>query len=256
MSKVGQAEVPGAAGTWKDLVNNVNTLANNWTTQVRAIADVAIAVTKGDLSREITVEARGEVNELKYNMNTMITNLRTTTLQNEEQDWLKTNLAKFTVMLQGMNDLDTVAQLLMSELAPVVNSQHGVFYMMETDENKYKSLRLLASYACKERKNLATRFEVGEGIVGQCAYEKQRILLTNVPDDYIQITSGLGESTPLNLIALPVVFEGDVKAVIELASFNLFSETNQIFLEQLTDSLGVVLNTIEAYMRTEQLLMQ
>jgi signal transduction histidine kinase/HAMP domain-containing protein/ActR/RegA family two-component response regulator len=252
----GQAEVPGAAGTWKDLVNNVNTLANNWSTQVRAIADVAIAVTQGDLSQKITVDARGEVNDLKTNINTMIKNIRTTTLQNEEQYWLKTNLAKFTGMLQGQNDLNTVARMLMSELAPVVKAQHGVFYLMETDENEHRSLGLLASYAYQERKNLATHFEIGEGIVGQCAYEKQRILLTNVPGDYIQISSGLGESTPLNLIVLPVMFEGDVKAVIELASFNLFSQTNQMFLEQTTESLGVVLNTIEANMRTEQLLEQ
>ena len=252
----GQAVVPNIAGTWKDLTDNVNVLANNLTTQVRAIADVAIAVTKGDLSQKVTVEARGEVNELKDNINTMVTNIRTTTLQNEEQYWLKTNLAKFTGMLQGQNDLNTVSQMLMSELAPAVNAQHGVFYLLETDENQHKSLRLLASYAYKERKNLSKNFEIGEGVAGQCAYEKQRILLTNVPRDYIQITSGLGESTPLNLIVLPVVFEGNVKAVIELASLNLFSQNNLMFLEQITDSIGVVLNTIEASMRTEQLLMQ
>ncbi|MBN1288242.1 MAG: response regulator [Actinobacteria bacterium] len=252
----GQAAVPDIAGSWKDLVNNVNMLANNWATQVRAISDVVTAVTKGDLSQKITVDARGEVKELRDNINTMITNIRTTTLQNEEQYWLKKNLAKFTVMLQGQNDLDTVAQTLMSELAPVVNAQHGVFYLMEADGNEHNSLRLLASYACKERKNLAMHFEIGEGLVGQCACEKQRILLTNVPGDYIQITSGLGESTPLNLIMVPVMFEGDVKAVIELASFNLFSQASRNFLEQLSDNLGVVLNTIEANMRTEQLLEQ
>ncbi|WP_211100502.1 HAMP domain-containing protein [Azospirillum sp. TSH100] len=251
----GQARVPGAAGLWKDLTENVNQLAANLTTQVRAIAEVATAVTKGDLTRSITVEAMGEVAALKDNINEMIRNLRDTTLKNAEQDWLKTNLAKFTRMLQGERDLVTVSNMILSEIAPLVNAQHGVFYVATRDRDE-PLLELVASYALKERKNLSNRFHLKEGLVGQCAYEKKRILLTNVPRDYVAISSGLGEAPPLNIIVLPVLFEDDVKAVIELASFGRFSETHQSFLEQLTESIGIVLNTIAANMRTEGLLKQ
>ncbi|MDB6055382.1 MAG: sensor histidine kinase/response regulator [Verrucomicrobiales bacterium] len=251
----GQASVPGAAGTWRDLTDNVNQLAANLTTQVRAIAEVATAVTKGDLTRAIQVEAQGEVAVLKDTINEMIRNLKDTTLKNSEQDWLKTNLAKFTRMLQGQKDLITVGRLILSELAPVVSAQHGVFYMMDNARDDHH-LKLLASYAYRERKTVQNRFVMGESLVGQCALEKEKILLTNVPANYIQISSGLGEAKPLNLIVLPVLFEGQVKAVIELASFDRFSPTHQTFLDQLTESIGIVLNTIEANSRTEDLLKQ
>ncbi len=252
----GQASVPGAAGTWKDLTDNVNQLAANLTTQVRAIAEVATAVTKGDLTRSITVEALGEVAALKDNINEMIRNLKDTTLKNSEQDWLKTNLAKFSRMLQGQKDLLTVGRLILSELAPVVSAQQGVFYTVDSAKDEEPYLKLLASYAHRERKNVDNRFKLGEGLVGQCALEKEKILLTNVPDDYIRIGSGLGEAKPLNVLVLPVVFESQVKAVMELASFDRFSPTHQAFLDQLTESIGIVLNTIEANTRTEDLLKQ
>jgi CheY-like chemotaxis protein/signal transduction histidine kinase/HAMP domain-containing protein len=253
----GQASVPGAAGTWKDLTDNVNQLAANLTTQVRAIADVATAVTKGDLTRSIKVEARGEVAELKDNINEMIRNLQETTQKNSEQDWLKTNLAKFTRLLQGQRNLLAVSGMILSELAPLVSVQHGVFYIMENpDADGASMLKMAASYAYKERKNLANQFKVGEGLVGQCAYEKQPIFLSNVPTDYVQISSGLGEANPLNIAVLPVLFEGRVLAAFELASFDRFSATHRAFLEQLTESIGIVLNTIQANMRTEALLKQ
>src|SRR6186713_175574 len=251
----GQAKVPGAAGTWKGLTENVNQLAANLTTQVRSIADVATAVTKGDLTRSIKVEASGEVAALKDNINEMIRNLKDTTIKNNEQDWLKTNLAKFSRMLQGQKDLLTVGKLILSELAPVVGAQHGVFYTMITSGEEPR-LHLLASYAFRARKHSSFDLKLGETLVGQAALEKERILLTKVPADYVQISSGLGEATPLNLIVLPVLFEGQVKAVIELASFETFSPTHLIFLDQLTESIGIVLNTIEANMRTEDLLKQ
>ncbi|NDJ23183.1 HAMP domain-containing protein [Nostoc sp. B(2019)] len=251
----GQARVPGAAGTWKDLTDNVNELAATLTTQLRAIAEVATAVTKGDLTRSIAVEALGEVAILKDNINQMIANLRETTQKNTEQDWLKTNLAKFTRMLQGQRDLETVSKLILSELAPLVGAQHGVFFLMEAAENQ-SYLKLLSSYAYRERKHLANRFHLGEGLVGQCALEKERILLTEVPSDYVKITSGLGEAAPLNAVVLPVLFEGQVTAVIELASFRRFSEIHLTFFDQLTESIAIVLNTIAASMRTEELLKQ
>ncbi len=248
----GQASVPGAAGTWKDLTDNVNQLAANLTTQVRAIAEVATAVTKGDLTRSIKVEALGEVAVLKDNINEMIRNLKDTTLKNSEQDWLKTNLAKFSRMLQGQKDMLTVGRLILSELAPVVAAQHAVFYVLDPAE---RELQLLASYAF-EPDAVGNRLALGEGIVGQCAIEKQKIVLTNIPKDYIRISSGLGEAVPLNIIVLPILFEGQVKAVLELASFERFNPTHQAFLDQLTESIGIVLNTIEANMRTEDLLKQ
>jgi hypothetical protein len=251
----GQANVPGAAGTWRDLTDNVNGLAANLTTQVRAIADVSTAVTKGDLTRSIDVEALGEVAALSETINEMILNLKDTTQKNTEQDWLKTNLARFTRMLQGQRDMATVSQLVLSELAPLVDAQQGVFYV-NASNNGQPLMRLLGGYAFTERKNLSNEYKPGQGLVGQCVLEKERILLTNVPDNYIRIGSGLGEAPPLNIIVLPVLFEGEVKAVIELASFNRFNDTHLTFLDQLTESIGIVLNTIEANSRTEDLLLQ
>ncbi len=250
----GQAHVPGAAGTWKDLTGNVNLLAANLTTQVRAIAEVATAVTKGDLTRSIQVDARGEVADLKDNLNTMISNLRVTTESNQEQDWLKTNLAKFTRMLQGQRDLFTVGKMLLSELAPLVEAQQGTIYQMETDAEAKPTLRLLAAYA--QRGGQPERIPVGEGLVGQCALEKQRILLNEIPTGYTRVQSSLGEAAPVSIVVLPMLFEGQTKAVIELASLKPFNVTHITFLEQLTQSIGVVLNTIEATMRTEGLLQQ
>jgi CheY-like chemotaxis protein/signal transduction histidine kinase/HAMP domain-containing protein len=251
----GQANVPGAAGTWRDLTDNVNGLAANLTNQVRAIAEVSTAVTKGDLTRSITVEAQGEVAALKDNINEMILNLKDTTQKNTEQDWLKTNLARFTRMLQGQRDMKTVAQMVLSELAPLVEAQQGVFYV-NTSKDGELMMRLLGGYAYSKRKNLASEFQAGEGLVGQCALERERILVTNVPDNYVHISSGLGEAAPHNIVVLPVLFEGEVKAVIELSTFHTFSDTHLTFLDQLTESIGIVLNTIEANTRTEDLLLQ
>jgi HAMP domain-containing protein/signal transduction histidine kinase/CheY-like chemotaxis protein len=251
----GQARVPGAAGTWKALTDNVNQLAANLTTQVRAIAEVATAVTKGDLTQSIKVEAQGEVASLKDNINEMIGNLKDTTLKNSEQDWLKTNLAKFSRMLQGQKDLLTVAGLILAELAPVVKAQHGVFYILRAAEEPAK-LTLLASYAHGKIGEVTNEFHLGEGLVGQCALQRQKILLDNVPPDYIRISSGLGHSVPVNIIVLPILFEGEIKAVLELASFERFTASDQALLEQLTESIGIVINTIEANMRTEGLLRQ
>jgi signal transduction histidine kinase/CheY-like chemotaxis protein/HAMP domain-containing protein len=251
----GQANVPGAAGTWRDLTDNVNQLAGNLTSQLRAIADVATAVTKGDLTRSIQVTAQGEVAFVKDNINEMIRNLKDTTSRNKEQDWLKTNLAKFSRMLQGQRDLLAVGRLILSELAPVVSAQQGVLYIMDGSRNE-PELKLLASYAFRERKGVNNRFKLGEGLIGQAALEKERILLNHVPNDYVRISSGLGETRPVNIVVLPVLFEGQVKAVMELSSLEEFSPTHQAFLDQLTETIGIVLHTIEANTRTEDLLKQ
>ncbi len=250
----GQANVPGAAGTWKDLTGNVNLLADNLTNQVRAIAEVATAVTKGDLTRSIQVEASGEVAELKDNINTMINNLRLTTERNTEQDWLKTNLARFTGMLQGQRDLTTVGRMLLSELAPLVNAQQGVIYQMQTEEDG--NLALLSAFADDARDGHPESVEVGEGLVGQCAVEKRRMLISELPPNTVPIRSGLFKAVPQNVLVLPVLYEDRVKAVIELASLNAFTLSHLSFLEQLTASIGIVLNSIEATMQTEALLKQ
>ncbi len=250
----GQANVPGAAGTWKDLTGNVNLLAANLTTQVRAIAEVATAVTKGDLTRSIQVDARGEVAELKDNINTMIDNLRLTTDRNTEQDWLKTNLAKFTNMLQGQRDLATVGRLLLSELTPLINAQLAVIYQVEGDESQ--SMRLLSAYADDGANGHPLRVRFGEGLIGQCAVDKRRMLITELPTYAVPIGSALFKVVPRNIIVLPVLFENQVKAVIELASVTQFTALQSMFLEQLTDSIGIVLNSIEATMQTEGLLKQ
>ena len=251
----GQAEVEGVSGTWKRLTESVNLLAGNLTTQVRAIAEVSGAVTAGDLTRSITVEAAGEVEELKDTINQMIANLRVTTRLTEDQDWLKTNLARISSMLQGHRDLKTVSQLLISELAPLVNAQHGAFFMSQRiDGNGKDEFKLLSSYGFKTRKGIANTYKVGESLVGQAAVEKKSILISDAPVDYIRVGSGLGEALPVNIMVLPVLFEDRVLSVIEFASLRPFSEINQAFLEQIVETVGVVLSTIIATMRTEELL--
>ena len=251
----GQAKVPGASGTWKGLTENVNQLAANLTTQVRAIAEVATAVTQGDLTRSITVEALGEVAALKDTINEMIRNLKDTTQVNTEQDWLKTNLAKFSRMLQGQKDLVAVGHLILSELAPVVGAQQAEFYVLRYTHDKPR-LRLMASYASEGQGAYGKEVDLGQGLVGQCAYDKQKILLTSSMPDSLKISSGLTEVAPLNILVLPIIFEGQVRGVMELASIERFNPAHQAFLDQLTESIGIVINTIEANMRTEDLLTQ
>ena len=251
----GQAKVPGAAGTWKGLTENVNQLAANLTTQVRAIAEVATAVTQGDLTRSITVEAQGEVAALKDTINEMIRNLRDTTQVNTEQDWLKTNLAKFSRMLQGQRDLVAVGHLILSELAPVVGAQQAEFYVLRYTHEQPK-LRLMASYASDGHGAYGKEVDLGQGLVGQAAFDKKKIMLTSSFPETLKIVSGLTETAPLNVLVLPIIFEGQVRGVIELASVERFNPTHEAFLDQLTESIGIVINTIEANMRTEDLLAQ
>jgi len=250
----GQAKVPGAAGTWKDLTENVNELAANLTTQVRAIAEVATAVTQGDLTRSISVETQGEVAALKDTINEMIRNLRDTTQKNTEQDWLKTNLAKFSRMLQGQRDLVAVGQMILSELAPVVGAQQAEFYVLAGEETQ--KLRLLASFASGGKASHGREVDLGEGLVGQCAIEKRKLMISGVPAGAFRITTGLSEQAAADVLVLPVVFEGEVRGVIELASLERFNPAHQAFLDQLTESIGIVINTIEANSRTENLLKQ
>ena len=250
----GQARVPGAAGLWRDLTDNVNQLAENLTNQVRSIADVATAVTKGDLTRSISVEASGEMASLKDNINEMIRNLKDQTLKNAEQDWLKTNLARFSRMLQGERDLATISSLIMSELAPLVNAQYGVFYVAQEDDGKEATLDLVATYGAGNPEEMKPRFVLREGLIGQAAADKAPIRLDKVPEDYLRVSSGLGDAKPAHLFILPALFEDEVKAVLELGSFEGFSETHHGFLIQLMETIGIVLNTIAATMRTEELL--
>ncbi|HEY8553924.1 MAG TPA: response regulator, partial [Burkholderiales bacterium] len=250
----GQAHVPGAAGTWKDLVANVNLLAANLTTQVRAIADVATAVTEGDLTRYIQVDAKGEVADLKNHINAMIGNLRQTTERNTEQDWLKTNLAKFSRMMQGQRDLYAVARMLLSELAPLVDAQQGAMYVATAAEDGLR-LRKVAGFA-DANADQPREYALGEGLIGQCAYERRRMTITGIPAHAVRVVADSIEIRPHTVMVLPVLFEGQVMAVIQLASLREFTATHIALLEQLADIIGIVLNTIAANMRTESLLQQ
>ncbi|WP_404827139.1 CHASE3 domain-containing protein [Dendronalium phyllosphericum] len=221
---------------------------------LKQFSNVAESISDGNLSVSLpNSDRQDEIGVLTRTFNEMIANLRSTTQQNDEQNWLKSNLAEFTQMLQGQRNLESVSRLILSNLAPMVGAQQGVFYLMDELDNQ-PVLKLLSSYAYQERKHLANQFRLGEGLVGQCALEKQRILLTEVPSDYIRISSGLGEALPLNIIVLPVLFETEVKGVIELASFQHFSELHVAFLEQFSKTIGVFLNNIAASLQTQQLL--
>jgi signal transduction histidine kinase/HAMP domain-containing protein/ActR/RegA family two-component response regulator len=251
----GQAEVEGVSGTWKRLTENVNELAGNLTRQVRAIAQVTSAVATGDLTRSISVEAEGEVAELKDNINAMVQSLRETTKANQEQYWLKTNLARFAGLLQGQRDLETVAELIMNELIPLVGAQHGTFFIAE-DGGDGPVLRLVAGYGLRADIAAPSQFRLGQSLIGQVAKTRKPIVVTDAPPDYVRISSGLGDAAPLNLIVLPIVFEGQVLGVIEAGSFSLFTQVRQDFLEQLMETIGVSVNTIIANSRTSDLLQE
>jgi signal transduction histidine kinase/HAMP domain-containing protein/CheY-like chemotaxis protein len=250
----GQAEVEGVSGTWKRLTENVNELAGNLTLQVRAIAEVTSAVAAGDLTRSISVEAQGEVAELKDNINAMVWSLRETTQANQQQDWLKTNLARIAGMMQGHRDLAIVAELIIDELAPLTGAQHGTFFLTEPTADGDTQLRLIAGYGLRADETAPIQYRLGQSLIGQVARSKRSIVVANLPEGYVTISSGLGEAPPANLAIVPVLFEDQVLGVIELASFTAFSPVQTDFLEQLTETLGVNFNTIIANARTDALL--
>jgi signal transduction histidine kinase/HAMP domain-containing protein/ActR/RegA family two-component response regulator len=249
----GQAEVEGVSGTWKRLTENVNELAGNLTRQVRAIAEVTSAVTTGDLTRSITVEAQGEVAELKDNINSMVRSLRETTKAYQDQDWLQSNLARIAGRMQGHRDLRIVAELIMDDLVPLVGGQHGTFFLTENDGGETR-LRLLAGYGLRADIEAPSQFRLGQSLIGQVARTRKPIVVTDLPADYVKISSGLGEAAPVNLMILPIVFEDQVLGVIETGSFSRFTQVHQDFTEQLMETIGVIVNTILANSRTDALL--
>ncbi|MEU7895116.1 HAMP domain-containing protein [Nonomuraea sp. NPDC049152] len=248
----GQAEVEGVSGTWKRLTENVNELAGNLTRQVRAIAGVTSAVTSGDLTRSITVDASGEVAELKDNINSMVKSLRETTKANQDQDWLKSNLARMSGLMQGHRDLSTVAELVMNELAPLVSAQFGAFFLAE-ETPAGTELQLISAYGYPAG-DTATRFRMGESLIGQAARTRRTIAMEEIPPGYVTISSALGETVPTSLIVLPIVVEEQVLGVIELASLYAFTPVHRAFLDQLMETIGVNVNTIVANARTDELL--
>ncbi|MFJ8309698.1 MULTISPECIES: HAMP domain-containing protein [unclassified Streptomyces] len=260
----GHARVRDVDGTWRDLTESVNEMAGNLTRQVRAIAAVATAVTRGDLNLKIDVDAAGEIQALQDNINTMIANLRDTTVANKEQDWLKGNLARISGLMQGRRDLDDVASLIMTELTPVVSAQHGAFFLaMPTGRGSGVSggsdgsyeLRMRGSYGYSAG-SMPTSFRPGETLIGTAAEEKRTILVENVPPGYLKISSGLGEAPPAHVIVLPVLFEGKVLGVIELASFQPFTHIQKDFLNQIAEMIATSVNTISVNSKTEVLLKQ
>src|ERR1700760_1064397 len=249
----GQANVPNKAGTWKDLTDSVNSMATNLTNQVRNIAQVTSAVAAGDLTRSIAVEAQGEVAELKDNINAMVQSLRETTLANQQQDWLKSNLARLSGLMQGHRDLVAVAELIMDELAPLVGAQHGTFFLREMAGDDTQ-LNLIAGYGLRADKDAPLQYRLGPSLIGQVAKSKRSIVVADLPEGYVKISSGLGEASPANLAVLPILFEDQVLGVIELASFTTLTPVQTDFLEQFTETLGVNVNTIVANSRTDALL--
>jgi signal transduction histidine kinase/HAMP domain-containing protein len=249
----GQAEVEGVSGTWKRLTENVNELAGNLTRQVRAIAQVTSAVATGDLTRSISVEAEGELAELKDNINAMVESLRDTTKANTEQDWLQTNLTRISSLLQGHRELPTVAELIMNELIPLVNAQHGTFFLADP-AGADSQLKLIAGYGLPADIEAPSQVRLGQSLIGQVAKNRKPIVLTDIPAGYIRISSGLGDAAPLNLIVLPVLFEDQVLGVIEAGSFFPFTQVHKDFLEQLMETIGVNVNTIISNARTDALL--
>jgi signal transduction histidine kinase/HAMP domain-containing protein len=249
----GQAEVEGVSGTWKRLTENVNELAGNLTRQVRAIAEVTSAVATGDLTRFISVEAQGEVAELKDNVNAMVQSLRETTRANQEQDWLKTNLARIAGLMQGHRDLTVVAELIMNELIPLIGAQHGTFFLAEASGGETR-LRLIAGYGLRADIEAPSQFRLGQSLIGQVAKTKRPIIVSEVPEGYVRISSGLGEAAPLNLMIFPIVSEGQILGVIEAGSFSPFTQVHRDFLEQLMETVGINVNSILASSRTDALL--
>src|SRR6516162_1052508 len=251
----GQAHVPGASGTWKDLTESVNAMAGNLTMQMRNIAQVATAVAKGDLTQNIAVDAQGEVAELKDNINAMVQSLRESVQASQEQDWLKTNVARIGSMMQGHRDLEVVAELIMEELAPLLGAQHGTFFLAEESRGETR-LRLIAGYGLRAEKDAPIQYRIGQSLIGQVAKSKRAIVVDEIPPGYIKISSGLGEAPPANLAVLPLQFEDQVLGVMELASFTKFTPIQVAFLEQFTETLGVSVNAIIANARTDALLGQ
>jgi signal transduction histidine kinase/CheY-like chemotaxis protein/HAMP domain-containing protein len=251
----GQAEVEGVSGTWKRLTENVNELAGNLTRQVRAISQVTSAVAAGDLTRTISVDAEGEVAELKDNINAMVRSLRETVQASRDQDWLKTNLASIGSMMQGHRDLEVVAELIMEELAPLMGALHGTFFLAEESSGETR-LRLLAGYGLRADKDAPMQYRIGQSLIGQVAKSKRLVVVNDIPQGYIKITSGLGEAPPANLVVFPLLFEGEVLGVVELASFSMFTPIQIDFLEQFAETLGISVNAIIANSRTDTLLDQ
>ena len=251
----GQAEVEGVSGTWKRLTENVNELAGNLTRQVRAIGAVTSAVAAGDLTRTISVQAEGEVAELKDNINAMVRSLRESVQASRDQEWLKSNLASIGSMMQGHRDLEVVAELIMEELAPLLGAQHGTFFLSEESGGETR-LRLIAGYGLRADKDAPIQYRIGQSLIGQVAKTKRAIVVDEIPPGYIRISSGLGEAPPANLAVMPIKFEDQVMGVVELASFSKFTPIQIDFLEQLTETLGVSVNAIIANARTDTLLGQ
>jgi HAMP domain-containing protein/signal transduction histidine kinase/CheY-like chemotaxis protein len=277
----GQAEVPNVAGSWKDLTDNVNQMASNLTSQVRDIAGVSTALARGDFSRKIDVEVKGEVQELKNNinamvdsfttivkaantiaegnfaiemplrseadqlgiaLNTMTENLKRISEENENEAWIKTGQAGLNDRMRGEQDLLTLSKNIISYLTKYLDGHVGVIYLAEKNEDK-KQLRMTGSYAFTRRKSLKTTFEFGEGLVGQAALEKEVIVISGIPTDYISVSSGLGETKPQNILVQPFIIDGEVKGVIEIGSFRSFNDSQLELMRSVGENIAITTNS-------------
>lgn len=226
------------------------------TTRLNKVSTVMSSVANGstDLNTKIEVKSKDEIDEVGNSFNKMVESLEEKTKIDQSHNWIKSNIAEITTSLSGMHDLESLSQTFLSKIVPLMESCHAVFYIKNMDKQNEPIFQLLASYAYKERKHLSNTFRIGEGLVGQAVLEKSPIILTDVPSDYIRVTSGLGEAAPLTIYVLPVSFEGDVKAVLELASFKPFSLTQQTFLEEMINGLGIILASVLGRIQLAKLL--
>ena len=249
----GQAQVDDVSGTWRALTDNVNRLATTLTNQLRSIAQVANAVARGDLTQSVNVEAAGEVAELRESINQMIVALRDQTTKNADQDWMNSNLARVSSLLQGQRDLTEVCRMIMTEVTPLVEAQTGTFFTKETKSDGTERFTLTGYYGYTPHET-EVMYAPGEGLVGQAAASRRMIRISDIPEGYLTIRSGLGEATPADLVIMPIQFDGQQLGVIEFASFRKFSQLHINFLERLVANIGTALNNIVANLQTAELL--
>jgi CheY-like chemotaxis protein/HAMP domain-containing protein len=212
------------------------------------VVDLAERISRGDYTVEI--ERRSQDDRLSASLNRMTRNLREMTRENERQNWLKTGQTQLNDRMRGEPEMAALGSSLITFLARYLKAQIGAFYVPDGNNR----LHLIAGYAYKKHKQRSNAFELGEGLVGQAALEKQRIILANVPDDYIAVSSGLGAARPCNIVVVPVVFDGEVKGVIELGSLYAFADDDLVFLDLVAENIAIAIHSAQSRLRVQELL--
>lgn len=217
--------------------------------------NIADAIAKGDLSEQMIVSRQDEIGQLFQALKTMLQNLRAANMEREEQNWLKTGLAELNQKISGEQQVVPLAENIINFLTPYVAAQVGVVYVLE-GQGEGSTLKMVASHAYTWRNKVSNRFKLGEGLVGQAALEHKPIMIMDLPQDYIHIQSGLGESPPRTVFIIPFMYETQVKGVIELASLHELNAIQREFLKQAVTSIGIAMNTAESRSQMQELLEQ